>query len=204
MTMLNHHYVRTFLFLCFLASGLAACSTVEVGQKVTGEAILRSASNEEVSLLRNPTRAGALTSMFGSRKNPVTGKISPHRGIDFGVAAGTPVLAASDGILTFRGEQGAYGNLVKIKHSGDIETAYAHLSRFERGVGVGTYVFKGSVIGYVGSTGRSTGPHLHYEISFDGERINPLDSDLTTIASDFDDKVEIATFVPEGANALRE
>lgn len=192
MTTLDYRSVRGFSLLCLLASGLGACSSVEVGQKITGEAVVRSASKDEVSLLRNPTRAGLLTSMFGFRKNPVTGKVKPHRGVDFGVPTGTPVLAASDGILSFRGERGAYGNLVKIRHSNDIVTAYAHLSRFENGVGAGTYVGKGDVIGYVGSTGRSTGPHLHYEIYVDGEHIDPLDSGLATVASDFDGVVEVA------------
>ncbi|MGI9450422.1 MAG: M23 family metallopeptidase [Geminicoccaceae bacterium] len=133
-----------------------------------------------------------MTSPFGIREHPLTGLVKPHQGIDFGVAVGTPILAASDGILSFRGAQGGYGNLVKIRHSSDIETVYAHLSEFAPGLGPGTRVRKGEVIGYVGSTGRSTGPHLHYEMYFEGERIDPLGSELATAPSLFDIEVEVA------------
>jgi len=191
--------------LCFLTAGLMACSTADVHEKftdvhekVTGETILKSGSGEKISLLRNPTKVGILTSTFGVREHPITGMVKPHRGIDFGVATGTPILAASDGVLSFRGAQGGYGNLVKIRHSNDIETAYAHLSDFAPNLGPGAYVRKGEVIGYVGSTGRSTGPHLHYEIYFEGERIDPLGRDFATAPSLFDIEVEIAADTNNG------
>ncbi|MGI9494329.1 MAG: M23 family metallopeptidase [Geminicoccaceae bacterium] len=197
MTRLISRCFKTLSLLCFLASGQMACASVDsgnktTGEKITGEAVLKSESGETISLLRNPTKVGVLTSQFGIREHPLTGMVQPHRGIDFGVAAGTPILAASNGILTFRGVQGSYGNLIKIRHSSDIETVYAHLSDFAPGLGAGMYVRKGEVIGYVGSTGRSTGPHLHYEMYFGGERIDPLGHDLATAPSLFDIEVEVA------------
>ncbi len=199
MTRLIYRCLRTMSLLCLLASGLMACSTANVDRgitggaaRITGEAVLTSGSGETISLLRNPTKFGVLTSTFGVREHPITGMVKPHRGIDFGAADGTPILAASDGILSFRGTQGGYGNLVKIRHSSDIETAYAHLSGFAPNIGPGSYVSKGQLIGYVGSTGRSTGPHLHYEIYFNDERIDPLGSDLATVPSLFDIEVEVA------------
>ena len=197
MTGLIYRWIKILSLVGFLASGQTACSVADTGpklagEKITGEVVLKSASGKKISLLRNPTKVGVLTSSFGIRKHPLTGRVQPHRGIDFGVASGTPILAASDGILSFRGMHGGYGNLIKIRHSSDIETVYAHLSEFASGLGPGTHVRKGEVIGYVGSTGRSTGPHLHYEMYFDGERIDPLGSELATAPSLFDIEVEVA------------
>jgi murein DD-endopeptidase MepM/ murein hydrolase activator NlpD len=96
-----------------------------------------------------------------------------HRGSDFGAPTGTPIMAAGDGVIEKAGPNGAYGNYIRLRHSGDFSTAYAHLSRFGAGVSVGKRVRQGQIIGYVGTTGRSTGPHLHFEILRKGAQVNP-------------------------------
>jgi murein DD-endopeptidase MepM/ murein hydrolase activator NlpD len=124
-------------------------------------------------LLSTPVDGARVTSLFGLRRHPILGFTLMHQGIDFGAGAGTPVVAAGDGVVVEAGYNGGYGNWVKLRHSGGWETAYAHLSRYGRGVRRGMRIAQGQVVGYVGSTGRSTGPHLHYEIWRNGARINP-------------------------------
>lgn len=97
-----------------------------------------------------------------------------HRGVDFAAATGTPIFAAGDGVISYRGRKGGYGKYVRIRHAGGYNTAYAHMSRFRKGVTLGSRVRQGQVIGYVGTTGRSTGPHLHYEILAGSRQVNPL------------------------------
>jgi murein DD-endopeptidase MepM/ murein hydrolase activator NlpD len=97
-----------------------------------------------------------------------------HRGTDFAAPTGTPILAAGDGTIVRASRYGAYGNYVRVRHSNGYETAYAHMSRFARGTRTGARVRQGQVIGYVGTTGRSTGPHLHYEVLRRGAQINPV------------------------------
>ncbi|WP_439815152.1 peptidoglycan DD-metalloendopeptidase family protein [Zavarzinia sp. CC-PAN008] len=126
------------------------------------------------ALLRTPIDGARLTSGFGMRRHPILGYSRMHKGVDFGAATGTPILAAGDGTIAFAGRRGAYGNYVQVRHTGEYATAYAHMSRFARGLKAGTRVRQGQVIGYVGSTGRSTGPHLHYEVLVKGAQINPL------------------------------
>jgi len=121
-----------------------------------------------------PIKAAPRTSPFNPRRmHPVLHKIMPHQGTDFGAAAGTPVGASAPGTVSFIGPAGAAGNLVRILHPGGIETGYAHLSRFADGLKVGDGVRRMQVIGYVGSTGRSTGPHLHFSASRDGVFFDP-------------------------------
>jgi murein DD-endopeptidase MepM/ murein hydrolase activator NlpD len=123
---------------------------------------------------RKPIPTAPITSKFNPRRmHPVVKKIMPHTGTDFGAAAGTPVGASSYGTVSFIGYAGPSGNLVKIEHAGEIETGYAHLSRFAEGLRVGDRVKRMQVIGYVGSTGRSTGPHLHFTVKKKGEFIDP-------------------------------
>jgi len=125
-------------------------------------------------LLRTPIDGARLSSRFGKRRHPVLGYTKMHRGVDFAAATGTPIYAAGDGVISFRGRKGGYGNYIRIRHAGGFNTAYAHMSRFNSKVTLGDRVRQGEVIGYVGTTGRSTGPHLHYEI-LNGERqVNPL------------------------------
>lgn len=115
--------------------------------------------------------AGRMTSGFGMRRHPLLGYSRLHKGIDFGAPSGAPIYAATDGVVSFAGRHGGHGNYVKVNHAGGLATGYAHMSRFA--VGVGTRVRQGQVIGYVGSTGLSTGPHLHYELYKNGIAINP-------------------------------
>ena len=131
-------------------------------------------------LLRTPLDGARLTSRYGRRLHPVLNYTRMHRGVDFAAAPGTPVYAAGNGRLVFRGRKGAFGKFIKIRHNSQYQTAYAHLRSFRRGVTTGSRVKQGQVIGYVGSTGRSTGPHLHYEVLFNGDQINPLSVKLPT------------------------
>lgn len=124
---------------------------------------------------RKPVKNAPVTSPFNlKRMHPVLKKVTPHLGIDFGAPTGTPVGASSSGTVSFIGYAGPAGNLVKIEHSGGIATGYAHLSRFAEGLKVGDHVKRLQVVGYVGSTGRSTGPHLHFTASRKGEFFDPV------------------------------
>ncbi|MBM3514665.1 MAG: M23 family peptidase, partial [Alphaproteobacteria bacterium] len=126
------------------------------------------------ALMRTPINGAKLTSSFGMRRHPILGFSKMHRGIDFGAATGTPIFAAGDGTIEIRGPNGAYGNYIRIRHYGGFATAYAHMSRFAKDVAVGKRVRQGQVIGYVGSSGRSTGPHLHFEILKNAAQVNPM------------------------------
>lgn len=121
---------------------------------------------------RMPLADATLTSSFGMRTHPVLGGRRAHKGIDLAAPTGTPVYATADGLVQMAQWFSSYGNFIKIGHGNDMETRYAHLSRI---VAVaGSWVKKGDLIGYVGSTGRSTGPHLHYEIRIGGVAVNPI------------------------------
>jgi murein DD-endopeptidase MepM/ murein hydrolase activator NlpD len=125
-------------------------------------------------LLRTPVDGARMTSSFGIRRHPILGYRKAHQGIDFGAGSGTPVLAAGDGVVVEARRWGGYGNWIRVRHQNGWETGYAHLSRYGKGIRAGQRVAQGQVIGYVGSTGRSTGPHLHYEVWLRGTRINPV------------------------------
>jgi len=125
-------------------------------------------------LMRTPIDGARLTSTYGRRRHPILGYTRMHRGIDFAAPRGTPIYAAGDGTVTSAGRNGAYGRYIEIRHNSSYSTAYAHLNGIANGVSRGIRVTQGQVIGYVGSTGRSTGPHLHYEIHRNGHSINPL------------------------------
>jgi murein DD-endopeptidase MepM/ murein hydrolase activator NlpD len=126
------------------------------------------------ALLRTPVDGARLSSSFGRRRHPVLGYTRMHRGLDFRAPPGTPIYAAGKGIVEYVGRNGAYGRYVRIRHNSSSSTAYAHMRRFARGLGKGKRVEQGQIIGYVGSSGRSTGPHLHYEILRGGRQVNPL------------------------------
>ncbi len=125
------------------------------------------------ALLRTPINGSHITSGFGMRMHPLLGYSKMHKGIDFGAVTGTPIYAAGDGVIKDAGRRGGYGNYVRIKHNNNYETAYGHASRIARGIRPGVHVRQGQVIAYVGSTGMSTGPHLHYEILVGGRQVNP-------------------------------
>ncbi|TIQ40747.1 MAG: M23 family metallopeptidase [Mesorhizobium sp.] len=126
--------------------------------------------------------SGVMTSTFGPRKHPILGTVRIHKGVDWAAPVGTPIMAAFDGEITFQGDGGGYGNLVKIAHANGRETRYAHMQKFAIASGVGTKVKAGDVIGYIGTTGLSTGPHLHFELYQSGEAIDPLGT-VTTVAT---------------------
>nr|WP_240958650.1 peptidoglycan DD-metalloendopeptidase family protein [Sneathiella chungangensis] len=126
------------------------------------------------TLMRTPIDGARLTSGFGKRKHPTLGYTKMHRGVDFGARSGTPIMAAGNGTVEFAARNGGYGNYVRIRHNSEFKTAYAHMSKFAKGIRKGARVRQGQIIGYVGSTGRSTGPHLHYEVHKSDRQINPL------------------------------
>lgn len=123
-------------------------------------------------LLRTPVDGARISSRFGMRRHPVLGYSKMHKGTDFAAPTGTPIYAAGSGRIERASRFGAYGKYIRIRHSGEYSTAYAHLSRYAKGIRRGARVTQGQVIGYVGSTGRSTGPHLHYEVLRHGAQIN--------------------------------
>lgn len=125
-------------------------------------------------LMKTPINGARLSSGFGMRRHPIQGYNRMHRGTDFAARTGTPILAAGDGVIQRASWFGGYGNYVRIRHSSQYDTAYGHMSRFARGIRPGVRVRQGQVIGYVGSTGQSTGPHLHYEVFHRGRQINPM------------------------------
>ena len=124
------------------------------------------------ALMKTPINGARLSSPFGMRKHPIDGFNKMHRGTDFAAPMGTPIMASGDGIIKKAGWCGGGGNCVKIKHNSTYQTVYAHMSKFARGIKVGVRVKQGQTIGYVGSTGKSTGPHLHYEVIVNGKKVN--------------------------------
>lgn len=136
------------------------------------------------SLKRTPINNARVTSSFSTRrKHPVLGYTRAHKGVDFRASTGTPIPSAGAGRVVARGYNSGHGNYIKIRHNASYETLYAHMSRFAKGVVVGTTVKQGQTIGYVGSTGLSTGPHLHYEIIKDGKHVNPMTVKLPAISN---------------------
>jgi murein DD-endopeptidase MepM/ murein hydrolase activator NlpD len=125
-------------------------------------------------LMKTPINGARLSSGFGMRRHPILGYSRMHRGTDFAAPTGTAILAAGDGVVERAGPFSSFGNYVRIRHANGYETAYAHMSRFARGMRAGARVRQGQLIGYVGTTGRSTGPHLHYEVLRRGQQINPI------------------------------
>ncbi|HEX3407739.1 MAG TPA: M23 family metallopeptidase [Caulobacteraceae bacterium] len=130
--------------------------------------------------LPDPSRPGApldflrVTSSYGMRRHPILGFTRMHQGVDFAAREGAPVLAAADGIVTQAGPAGGYGNFLHIRHAGGWATGYAHLSGFAPGVAPGAQVLRGQVVAFVGQTGLATGPHLHFEVSLNGIKLDPM------------------------------
>ena len=124
------------------------------------------------ALMKTPINGARLSSPFGMRKHPIDGFNKMHQGTDFAAPKGTPIMASGDGIVKKAGWCGGGGNCVKIKHNSTYQTIYAHMSKFAKNIRSGVRVKQGQVIGYVGSTGKSTGPHLHYEVIVNGKKVN--------------------------------
>lgn len=130
------------------------------------------------TLMRTPIDGARISSRYGMRRHPVLGYSRMHRGTDFAAPTGTPIYAAGSGTIEVRGRNGGYGRYIRIRHNGSLKTAYAHMSRYASGLSVGSRVQQGQVIGYVGTSGRSTGPHLHYEVLMENRQVNALTLDL--------------------------
>jgi murein DD-endopeptidase MepM/ murein hydrolase activator NlpD len=146
-------------------------------QERSFEEILKEYDSQEERLASLPVikpTEGMLISGFGMRNHPIYKMLRMHEGVDFKADKGDPVYATGNGTITFAGWQGGFGNFIRINHGDNIESAYAHLSRFESSLQVGKKVKRGDIIGYAGSTGLSAGPHLHYEIYVDGKTVDPL------------------------------
>lgn len=152
-------------------------------------------------LLRTPVDGARMTSRFGLRRHPILGYARAHQGVDFGAGHGTPIVAAGDGVVVKASRWAGYGNWLQIRHAGGFDTGYAHISRYAKGVRPGARVRQGQVVAYVGSTGMSTGPHLHYEVWLRGKRVNPVGAKVpqgTILAG-----AELARFKAEKARIER-
>jgi murein DD-endopeptidase MepM/ murein hydrolase activator NlpD len=125
-------------------------------------------------LMRNPVKGGRYTSGFGDRRHPLLKYLRMHTGVDWAAPSGTPILAAGDGTVERVGREGGYGNYVKLRHANGFATAYGHMSRFAAGMEPGVSVKQGQIIGFVGSTGMSTGPHCHFEVMVNSQFVNPM------------------------------
>jgi murein DD-endopeptidase MepM/ murein hydrolase activator NlpD len=125
-------------------------------------------------LVRKPVNNAIMRSGFGSRRHPILGYVKMHTGVDWATAYGTPIFASGNGVVEVAGVEGGYGKYVKLKHNNGYETAYGHMSAFAKGLEPGKRVRQGQVIGFVGSTGQSTGPHVHYEILVNGRFVDPM------------------------------
>ena len=132
------------------------------------------------TLIRTPITGARLSSNFGTRRHPVSGFNAMHKGVDFAAPKGTPIIAAGSGVVREAGWKGSFGRYIRIKHNATYDTAYAHMSRIAPHITAGSRVKQGEIIGYVGSTGRSTGAHLHYEILVNNRQVNPMTVRLPT------------------------
>ena len=137
-----------------------------------------SGNNLRSAFLMSPVDFARVSSGFGHRKHPISGKWKKHNGVDYAAKTGTPVMTTANGTITFCGWKGGYGKCLIVKHNDKYTTLYAHLSKYKKGISKGSYVTQGDVIGYVGSTGYSTGPHLHYEFMVNGKHVDPFKQTL--------------------------
>jgi len=131
-------------------------------------------------LMKTPVDGARISSGFGMRFHPVLGYTRMHKGVDFAVPVGTPVMAAGSGTVIFEARASGYGNFLRINHGNGYWTGYGHLSRFAAGLHMGSHVRQGQIVAYSGNTGITTGPHLHYEIYRDGTQVNPLKVKIAT------------------------
>ena len=153
------------------------------------------------ALMKTPINGARLSSGFGMRKHPILGYNKKHQGVDFAAPTGTPIMAAGTGHIEFVGNNGGAGKYIRIKHLNGYKTSYSHLSKYASGIQKNVKVRQGQVIGYVGNTGLSTGPHLHYEVIFNGKRINPMKMKLPSGKQLKDKNLEIFLAEKERINA---
>jgi murein DD-endopeptidase MepM/ murein hydrolase activator NlpD len=158
----------------FNLSGSIIDAVRYVGESAVGQYFDQNGKSMRASFLRAPLEFRRISSVFGEREHPVLGGIRMHKGLDYAAAQGTPVRAIGDGVVVRAGwNAGGYGNLVEIRHPNGFITRYGHLSRYATGIHVGTHVEIGETVAYVGSTGLSTGPHLHFEVIVNGQQRDP-------------------------------
>jgi murein DD-endopeptidase MepM/ murein hydrolase activator NlpD len=155
-------------------------------------------------LMKTPINGARISSSFGNRVHPILGYTKLHKGTDFAAATGTPIYAAGNGVIGRYGPFSTYGNYALIKHSNGYETAYGHMSRYAKGLRVGSHVTQGQVIGYVGMTGGATGPHLHYEVHINGQALNAMTLKLPTGRKLAGDQLEAFKTEMARINALRD
>ena len=153
------------------------------------------------ALMKTPINGARLSSGFGMRKHPILGYNKKHQGVDFAAPTGTPIMAAGSGHIEFVGNNGGAGKYIRIKHLNGYKTSYSHLSKYASGIQKNVKVRQGQIIGYVGNTGLSTGPHLHYEVIFNGKRINPMKMKLPSGKQLKDKNLEIFLAEKERINA---
>ena len=153
------------------------------------------------ALMKTPINGARLSSGFGMRKHPILGYNKKHQGVDFAAPTGTPIMAAGTGHIEFVGNNGGAGKYIRIKHLNGYKTSYSHLSKYAPGIQKNIKVRQGQVIGYVGNTGLSTGPHLHYEVIYNGKRINPMKMKLPSGKQLKDKNLEIFLAEKERINA---
>lgn len=164
----------------------ASWEALDGGNGASAQAPLVRSSSVSIPTLMPITSSRAMSSGFGLRSHPIYGGLRAHKGVDLPAPTGTPIRASADGVVGKAERFGGYGLYVQLEHGGALETRYGHMSRIA--VAEGQHVHKGDVIGYVGSTGHSTGPHLHYEVRVSGQAVNPLpymqrDANLAQLAS---------------------
>jgi murein DD-endopeptidase MepM/ murein hydrolase activator NlpD len=167
----------------------ASWEALDSGNAVSTQAPLVRSASVSIPTLMPITSSRAMSSAFGLRTHPIYGGLRAHKGVDLPAPTGTPIRASADGLVGKAERFGGYGLYVQLEHGGNLETRYGHMSRIA--VAEGQRVHKGDVIGYVGSTGHSTGPHLHYEVRVAGQAVNPLpymqrDASLAQLASTAD------------------
>ena len=153
------------------------------------------------ALMKTPINGARLSSGFGMRKHPILGYNKKHQGVDFAAPTGTPIMAAGTGHIEFVGNNGGAGKYIRIKHLNGYKTSYSHLSKYASGIKKNVKVQQGQVIGFVGNTGLSTGPHLHYEVIFNGKRINPMKMKLPSGKQLKDKNLEIFLAEKDRINA---
>ncbi len=154
------------------------------------------------ALLRTPVAAAHITSGYGMRIHPLLGYSKMHKGVDFGAPTGTPIFAAGSGTIDEIGFKNGYGRYIRIRHNGTMETAYAHMSRFAASLYRGARVTQGEVIGYVGMSGRATGPHLHFEVHMNGQQVNPMSVNAMPTGRTLDGKM--LTLFKEGQGKMKQ
>ena len=171
----NGNYVRGGAILYASLTVSSRTLTIYRYKTTDGEVDLFNEKGHSVhkTLMITPIDGARLSSGYGMRRHPIKGYSRMHKGLDFAAPTGTPIMAAGDGVVEYAGRKSGYGNYIRLRHANEYQTVFGHMSKFASGIRKGVRVKQGQVIGYVGSTGLSTGPHLHYEVLHRGKNVNP-------------------------------